>query len=137
MTSPHAREVGACRAAWNVGLGVCEACGPTGWPQDLCRELMRPTLVRGSTAEASQSKDVKRRTDTVLDHGLHRRYPGDKCTGVATPSAESANSGMFRRGGCLWVLIGVVVAGKVAVGRLPLWVLFSWNMSDDAKRPFF
>jgi transposase len=44
-------------------LVVMEACGPSGWICDLCRELGLETLVCGTNEEAWRWKNVKRKTD--------------------------------------------------------------------------
>ena len=44
-------------------LVVMEACGPSGWICDLCRELKLPTLVCSTNDEAWQWRNVKRKTD--------------------------------------------------------------------------
>jgi transposase len=44
-------------------LVVMEACGPSGWINDLCRELGKDTLVCSTNEEAWRWKNVKRKTD--------------------------------------------------------------------------
>ncbi len=50
-------------SAQTVGLVVFEACGPSGWLHDLCRELGLATLVCSTNEEAWQWRNVKRKTD--------------------------------------------------------------------------
>ncbi|MEM8671787.1 MAG: hypothetical protein AAGG48_29990 [Planctomycetota bacterium] len=44
-------------------LLVMEACGPSGWINDVCHELQIKTLVCSTDEEAWQWKNVKRKTD--------------------------------------------------------------------------
>jgi len=46
-----------------VDLVVMEACGPSGWITDLCREMGKQTLVCSTNEEAWRWKNVKRKTD--------------------------------------------------------------------------
>lgn len=46
-----------------VDLVVMEACGPSGWINDLCEELGLKTLVCSTNEEAWQWKNDKRKTD--------------------------------------------------------------------------
>ena len=45
-----------------VDLVVMEACGPSGWINDLCQELGLKTLVCSTNEEAWRWKNVKRKS---------------------------------------------------------------------------
>ena len=46
-----------------IDLVVMEACGPSGWINDLCQEFGIKTLVCSTNEEAWRWKNVKRKTD--------------------------------------------------------------------------
>ena len=46
-----------------IDLVVMEACGPSGWINDLCEELGLETLVCSTNEEAWRWNNVKRKTD--------------------------------------------------------------------------
>ena len=46
-----------------IDLVVMEACGPSGWINDLCQELGHKTLICSTNDDAWRWKNVKRKTD--------------------------------------------------------------------------
>jgi transposase len=55
--------MGTLLEEFEADLVVMEACGPSGWIHDLCRERGKQTVVCSTNEEAWQWKNVKRKTD--------------------------------------------------------------------------
>jgi transposase len=71
-----------------VDLVVMEACGPSGWINDLCQELGLPTLVCSTNEEAWRWKNVKRKTDKDDALKLARLAMMKQLTPVHVPQHE-------------------------------------------------
>lgn len=71
-----------------VDLVVMEACGPSGWINDLCQELGLPTLVCSTNEEAWLWKNVKRKTDKDDALKLARLAMLQQLTRVHVPTHE-------------------------------------------------
>ena len=71
-----------------VDLVVMEACGPSGWINDLCQELGLPTLVCSTNEEAWRWKNVKRKTDKDDALKLARLAMMQQLTSVHVPTHE-------------------------------------------------
>ena len=69
-----------------IDLVVMEACGPSGWINDLCLELGLKTLVCSTNDEAWRWKNVKRKTDKDDSLKLARMAMMRQLTPVHIPS---------------------------------------------------
>ena len=69
-----------------IDLVVMEACGPSGWINDLCLELGLKTLVCSTNDEAWRWKNVKRKTDKDDALKLARMAMMRQLTPVHIPS---------------------------------------------------
>ncbi len=69
-----------------IDLVVMEACGPSGWINDLCLELGLKTLVCSTSDEAWRWKNVKRKTDKDDSLKLARMAMMRQLTPVHIPS---------------------------------------------------
>ncbi len=72
-----------------IDLVVMEACGPSGWIADLCRELGKKTLVCSTNEEAWKWQNVKRKTDRDDALKLARLAMLQQLKGVHIPSATA------------------------------------------------
>jgi len=69
-----------------IDLVVMEACGPSGWINDLCQEFGLKTLVCSTNDEAWRWKNVKRKTDKDDSLKLARMAMMRQLTPVHVPS---------------------------------------------------
>ena len=69
-----------------IDLVVMEACGPSGWINDLCQELGLKTLICSTNDEAWRWKNVKRKTDKDDSLKLARMAMMRQLTPVHVPS---------------------------------------------------
>lgn len=72
----------------NIDLVVMEACGPSGWINDLCREKELKTIVCSTNDEAWQWKNTKRKTDRDDALKLAKLAMMDALTPVHVPEPE-------------------------------------------------
>ena len=72
----------------DVDLVVMEACGPSGWVNDLCNELRIPTIVCSTHEDAWLFKNVKRKTDKDDAFKLARLASLDQLKPTHVPNKE-------------------------------------------------
>ena len=72
----------------DVDLVVMEACGPSGWVNDLCNELRIPTIVCSTHEDAWLFKNVKRKTDKDDAFKLARLASLDQLKPTHVPNTE-------------------------------------------------
>ena len=89
LTSPTRRELlDAVFADCGADLVVMEACGPSGWINDLAQKRGLKTLVCSTNEEAWRWANVKRKTDKDDALKLARLAAMGELKGVHVPSAQ-------------------------------------------------